>query len=441
MGKSLARWIADNEIWPLCAGVSLATFTPRYAPAGLGLILILWFVRWYARGTPIVRSPADLPALVLLATAGISCLITADREATFVGASRLIAGIALTYGIIHWARRPAHLSLLGFGMMGLGLAVAVLTPLGIEWPFGYKIPHTTPMPLFTLSNTLRGAFNANMLAGALLMLLPFPLAILVFSAWSSLPLTAGALPRPLRAMLDTHGIRFLFCILSLSATAAALFLTGSRGGWAGAGAALLVVMAGRWAGWAVLLPVGVAVAGISLWRADVLTVSQRFLVTSAAGSFGSRLRIWERALFILRDFPLTGAGIGMFGKAVDWLYPVSTLSSTAHYPHTHNLFLQVGVDLGIPGLLGYAALLAAAFWSVVSSIRRFSREDRRGMEALAWACLASLAGMTFHGMFDATTWVVGKGCFIPFAVMGLVFALAKAPARRHAGLATDCLGQ
>lgn len=30
-------------------------------------------------------------------------------------------------------------------------------------------------------------------------------------------------------------------------------------------------------------------------------------------------------------------------------------------PHTHNLFLQVGVDLGVMGLVGYLALLLTSY--------------------------------------------------------------------------------
>ena len=59
--------MADREIWPLAAGVALATFTRRWAPWGLGLLGLLWLVRWMARGALSVCTPIDGPAFILVA--------------------------------------------------------------------------------------------------------------------------------------------------------------------------------------------------------------------------------------------------------------------------------------------------------------------------------------------------------------------------------------
>ena len=54
-------------------------------------------------------------------------------------------------------------------------------------------------------------------------------------------------------------------------------------------------------------------------------------------------------------FSITGIGMGMFGTVADILYPFF-LAPQALFP-THNLVLQVGVDLGLPGLIGWLATL------------------------------------------------------------------------------------
>lgn len=431
MLRAGARWIADRELWPLATAAALATFFPRYAHWGLLTILLLWFLRWLGRGRPAVPSPANLPALLLLIFTGISRYVTFDIATTYVWAVRLIAGIALLLGIVNWARTEAHLALLGALIAAVGLMMALLTPLGIEWRDTLELPAGVLPDLSDRLASLRGSFNPNMMAGALAVLMPFPLALLIFSP-NRWPSARGAILRPAAWLVDRIWLRVPFCLLTLAAMLAALFLTQSRGGWIGAGAALLVLMAGRWPGWGVILPAAAGAGGYFLWHSDLLTTSQRYLITSSASSLAGRDDIWRRALYVLRDFPFTGVGLGMFGKAAEWLYPDYNGFNVVRYPHAHNLFLQVGTDLGIPGLLAYLWLLGTAFWAGALAVRAFGRRGQQSLQGLAWACLASLAGMTVHGMLDATTWVVGKGGLIPFMVMGLAVAL-KLHSRRGSG--------
>jgi len=56
-----------------------------------------------------------------------------------------------------------------------------------------------------------------------------------------------------------------------------------------------------------------------------------------------RLEIWNRALAMIQDFPITGIGMGLFGKFADELYPFIHYSPGS-IPHAHNVFLQVAVD-------------------------------------------------------------------------------------------------
>jgi len=423
MLRRTARWIADRELWPLAVGAALATFFPGYAAYGLLLILLLWLIRWAARGRPTIPCPYNLPALILLLMAGVSLVISVDPMTSFVWAARLIAGIALMLGIVNWARSEAHLAVLGIVMAVVGLGMALLTPLGIEWPRTLEAAAERLPASSTWLTALRGSFNPNMMAGALAVLIPFPLALLLFSP-VRYPSTRGAVLHPIAWLLDRAWVRLPLCLLTLAAVPAALFVTQSRGGWLGAGAALWVLLAGHWPGWGILLPAAVGAGGYALWHSDLLTTPQRYLVTSSLSSLAGRGDIWLRALYVLRDFPLTGVGLGMFGKAVGWLYPKFNGFDVVHYPHAHNLFLQVGADLGVPGLLAYLWMLGAAFWAGAAAARGLGRQGKRGLQGLAWACLAGLAGMTLHGILDATTWVVGKGGFVPFMVMGLAAALS-----------------
>ena len=55
------------------------------------------------------------------------------------------------------------------------------------------------------------------------------------------------------------------------------------------------------------------------------------------------------------DFPFTGIGMGSFTEVAESLYPF--FSSPGRVFHAHNLFLQAIVDLGIPGLIAWFAII------------------------------------------------------------------------------------
>jgi putative inorganic carbon (HCO3(-)) transporter len=80
-----------------------------------------------------------------------------------------------------------------------------------------------------------------------------------------------------------------------------------------------------------------------------------------------RVEIWSRALYAIQDFPFTGCGLGAFRRVVPILYPFFTVPPDTDIAHAHNIFLQTALDLGIPGLVAYLALLGSALvvcWQV-----------------------------------------------------------------------------
>ena len=85
--------------------------------------------------------------------------------------------------------------------------------------------------------------------------------------------------------------------------------------------------------------------------------------------------------------------------------------------------------VGLPGLVAYLALLILAFWSALSAARFYTRVGKREPASLAWAGLASLTGMLVHGSVDATTWIIGRGAFVPWAAIGTLVALSRQPER------------
>ena len=80
-----------------------------------------------------------------------------------------------------------------------------------------------------------------------------------------------------------------------------------------------------------------------------------------------RLELWTRAITLLRDFGLTGGGAGNFEQVVLTLYPPFFTGITGGFSHAHNMYLQMAVDFGLPGLIVFLALLVALAASLVTA--------------------------------------------------------------------------
>ena len=75
---------------------------------------------------------------------------------------------------------------------------------------------------------------------------------------------------------------------------------------------------------------------------------------------GSRFRIWADALHLIALHPWTGVGWGNFNFA--WSLTPFPNRHTAFFDHTHNLPLQLAVELGVPMALLTCGLLLWALW-------------------------------------------------------------------------------
>jgi putative inorganic carbon (HCO3(-)) transporter len=211
--------------------------------------------------------------------------------------------------------------------------------------------------------------------------------------------------------------------------AAILLLTKSRGALLACGVAVPGLLLLRWPRtWPAMLAAAAAAAAGGAWWAGSARIGQALGGAAAGGGFEDRLEIWSRALYMLEDFPITGIGMGAFGRLADLLYPFFLIGPEAGIAHAHNLFLQVGVDLGLPGLLAWLALLlatTACAWGVYRGGRAAGDPERAGLGAGLLACQAALLA---HGLMDATTW----GTRPAIIVWGL-WGLAVAAHRTYAG--------
>ena len=83
-----------------------------------------------------------------------------------------------------------------------------------------------------------------------------------------------------------------------------------------------------------------------------------------------RFSIWRDTLALIAQHPWRGVGFGEFNFA--WTLTPSPTRHPAFFDHTHNLPLQLAVELGLPATLLVLGLLGWALWQAFDRSRRAS---------------------------------------------------------------------
>jgi putative inorganic carbon (HCO3(-)) transporter len=399
--KQVLTPVLNLELWVVALAVAGSMANTSLLPVAVILALFFWPLRWLATGRISRRTPLDWPVLLLSVMLMVSIWATAIPDTTSIQVWRVFTGIALFYAVVNWADSSGRLTILLFGMAAVGVVLAVIAPFSVVWSVG-KLPFI-PTAIYDRFVVLFVDFiHPNVLGGSLALLLPVLIAWLLFG-YSRL------------SWLVRIGIG-----LAILAAGGVLILTAARGAWLGLAGALLILILLRWRwGWIGLLAAGLVVIGLA-FNPGLPALLEFLSSNNAISGLDGRVEIWSRAIFMIQDFPFTGIGMGSFGKVADALYPF--FLNSASIPHAHNLFLQVAVDLGLPGLIAWlsiAIIAAGVSWNLLMHGRR-RREPL--WQAIGAGMLASTLVLVVHGMIDSVVWGMVKPAPLVWLLWGLAVA-------------------
>lgn len=131
-----------------------------------------------------------------------------------------------------------------------------------------------------------------------------------------------------------------------------------------------------------------------------------------------RLKIWQRGIGYMLQYPVFGVGAGNFNAAEGRLSDYAqNRRHGVRWNAAHNSYIQVGAELGIPGLLMFVGMIATAFAALRRSTRRGA--SSAGQE-LAQALAAALVGFVAGAMFLSLAYSE-----ILFTLLALAIALRK----------------
>jgi O-antigen ligase len=144
------------------------------------------------------------------------------------------------------------------------------------------------------------------------------------------------------------------------------------------------------------LALGTVLVAVALWIGIGPVMSRFGLVPDDLAQESGRVTVWRDSLPALSDYWLTGSGLSSF----QYVYPIyRSFGGRRFYSWAHNDYLQLGIELGLPGFL-----LAMAFvlWAVrrASRVRRELAESASPLATLHAGFCAGAVAVALHSFFD-----------------------------------------
>ncbi len=389
------------EIW-FVGGLTAAAFLKSdllpWPVAAFGVFFILRGLatrRWW------VRTPLDWPIALLLLTLPVTVWATALPDVTLPQVWRVLDGVALYYAVVRWCTDESRLRWIMRGALLAGVGIAAFAPFSVTWSTT-KLAFIPPDVYQRFSVLVSDTVHPNVMGGNLGLFLPLAAAWLLFT-WR-----------------EASWVERLLVALAGVLMGGMLLLTKSRGAWLGVVLALglLLLLRWRWWGLSAAALVGGAAAFWLQRTVGWVAVWEKLVASGAVTGFDAREDIWSRAVYMLQDFPFTGVGMGTFGQVADLLYPFF-LAEPGRIVHAHNLFLQIGVDLGLPGLIAWLGCWFGVLWM---GWRLYRAAPSAWGRAVGVGVLLAQIVVGVHGIFDAVVW----GLIRSAPLLWLVWALAAA---------------
>ena len=225
-------------------------------------------------------------------------------------------------------------------------------------------------------------------------------------------------------------------LLAVPLCAAGVFLSLSRGGLIALAVMLVAgtVFAGRWRAVLTILLVVVAAGGV-FYFAELASLPAREHVTTAGGGTG-RSDIWKLGLRMVRAHPIEGVGVGNFPVvSADYALQPGELQRAdlifSSAPKiTHNTYLEVMSEMGIPGFLLFMAAVLSCLSCALKAARIWAKRNERNLEALARAVFLGLVGMLTADFFISEMY--SKLLWVMLALCPALLGVARAEAKRSA---------
>ena len=177
--------------------------------------------------------------------------------------------------------------------------------------------------------------------------------------------------------------------------------------------------------WRLLVPIGILALVAIPFLPD--SVTNRILTIGSMNDTSNSYRVylWEGVVKLAKAKGLTGIGLGP--EAFLKEYPPYANMWAQNAPHSHMLYLELLVELGVIGLISFIAFLLFALKKGLSVFNRTVSKDAR---CISIGAISALAGISFTACAEYI-WFYPRVMFVYFICIGVLLASVKCAKRNQ----------
>lgn len=193
-----------------------------------------------------------------------------------------------------------------------------------------------------------------------------------------------------------------------------LFKTGSRAAWGAFAISVFVFLLF----WNIrLVPVFMIIGMVALPFLPAPIYNRILTIFNPNdSSIDFRKKIFDTAVSMLKDYWVTGVGLG--NNAVNLIFNRYKVPGLSIVAHTHIFFIQLWLETGILGILSFLAMLVRMLKNTFASMRE---ERNAGLNNIMAASLAAVTGLLVIGFVDHV-WFFKRILLLFWAVAAILFA-------------------
>jgi putative inorganic carbon (HCO3(-)) transporter len=361
------------------------------------VIPVAWAIRAVVGQRIIERTLIDLPIIVLIVEAFITCIMVTgiersipirsyltttrfDYASSLSKVAGLVFGIIVYFAIAGLLRQEKLIIPAITAFIGGGFLFSILGLLGM---FTFKVKYLTILEKIKdrfpqINFNLPGAeerFQPNAVGGTLLFVIPLVVTMGILSYNRSKDIRNSRKVRIITIASATLLLFMLFVVL----------LTQSRGTWTALilSSIIVAIIARRKPKFRIATAILGAIALVGTGFGYFLLLGKQNLYLGGPeviGSFSGRGRMWIIGIKTILKHPWTGIGMNQIRFLPEVGY---------HTSHVHNHLIHTGAEMGIPGLIAYLGILFGLAFMIYHTWKKSKRPALRAAAlGLGWGQLA-----------------------------------------------------
>jgi len=383
-------------IWPGLGIVLIAFMLPLLPTTYTVGVIGVTFLSVLLKHTDVAKLPAPfIPAALFITTAGMAAVFSVMRAESLKTLPLYAAYFMIFYSAailfkdsntVRWALVSIIVSTIILSLLGIYQYFFVKIPTAAAWVDAKQFPELSTRVYATLE-------NPNVLGEYLGLTIPL-LAGYFFAS-------------------GKFGHK-LFLVAVLFMLIVCMVLTFSRGAWLGLAVSVFIYALFKEPR---LLALFIILAILSPMFLPSVVMNRIASIGSLEDSSNAyRITIWKAALRMIKDYWLTGVGLGL--TAFSRVYRDYMIAGASAI-HAHNLYLEICLELGVIGIFALLWMVLRGFSEAMSGMMKNDK-----ISYITTGIVAALVGHLFHGLFDYV-WYSPRIVIAFWMFLGMMSALAS----------------